>query len=218
MLRSLILLFIPAIFCGYLTISFPTQTAFDFLSVQNEILKTGSEDSGLAKKLPDQVMALMDTSMEIMEWKEGLLNKDLKNDFIVALQSKYLRENYDKGSVDDKRTLMIFLSGSENNYSILCENPRIILCKRCGGQSGDPFAGINVRAGEVIIRHAGGADWKWQQEIVFKWNEEKSTFLLKKDETLSFNAATPARKKKVKTIGEGVIGQTIESFDIYVKR
>ena len=168
--------------------------------------------------LPPKVLALVDTSLEIVEWKEGFLNKDTFRDFMLVYQSKALRGEYKKGEVDDKRTLMILLADSNQNYGVLCENPRIVLCKQCGGQSGDPFAGIGINSKDIVIRHAGGADWKWQQEIVFKWSEEKKTFVLKKDETLSFNAATPNHKKKVKTMGEGVVGQTIESFDIYVKR
>ena len=106
-------------------------------------------------------------------------------------------------------------SGKNNGF---CDNVKNVRCKKCGGPTGDPFARIQIKGKESYIKHSGGTAWKWEQQIVFKWNETKKTFLLMKDETKSFNAATPNAKKKVKTLGEGVVGQTIESFDIYVKR
>ena len=170
------------------------------------------------KALPANALALLDTSLEILDWKEGLLNKDTLPDLLIVMQPKRFEQPQTGGIPVDKRTLLVLLADSLMNYRIFCENPRIVLCKKCGGPTGDPYEGIQIKGKDFWIKHSGGKDWRWEQSIVFRWDEQKKTFLLQKDETNSFNAANPGAKKKVKTMGQGIVGQTIESFDIYVKR
>jgi hypothetical protein len=192
------------------------ESAFSPLSPKKAVFSEA--ETNHSKSLPANAISLLDTSLEILDWKEGLLNKDALPDLLIVMQPKRMEQPQAGGTPVDKRTLLVLLADSLMNYRIFCENPRIVLCKKCGGPTGDPFAGIQIKGKDFWVKHSGGNDWRWEQYIVFRWNEQKKTFLLQKDETNSFNAANPGAKKKVKTMGQGIVGQTIESFDIYVKR
>lgn len=189
-----------------------------FFSMSNQKAAWREAETNQSKTLPANAMALLDTSLEILDWKEGLLNKDALLDLLIVMQPKRIEQPQTGGTPEDKRTLLVLLADTLMNYRIFCENPRIVLCRKCGGPTGDPYAGIQIKGKDFWVKHSGGSDWRWEQYIVFRWNEQKKTFLLQKDETNSFNAANPGAKKKVKTMGQGIVGQTIESFDIYVKR
>lgn len=189
-----------------------------FFSTSNQKVAWRETETNQSKTLPANAIALLDTSLEILDWKEGLLNKDALPDLLIVMQPKRMEQPQTGGTPEDKRTLLVLLADTLMNYRIFCENPRIVLCRKCGGPTGDPYAGIQIKGKDFWVKHSGGSDWRWEQYIVFRWNEQKKTFLLQKDETNSFNAANPGAKKKVKTMGQGIVGQTIESFDIYVKR
>ncbi len=212
---SFLFLIFGVFFCSdsFLSNSIDCNSDFNDAFILSPTFESEGENT-----LPIHAMALLDTSLEVMQWKEGFLNKDLIPDLLVVMQSKKMNDPNQTDRFEGKRTLVILLADTSGKYNVFCENSRIVLCKKCGGPTGDPFAGIQIKGKEIYIKHSGGTAWKWEQQIVFKWNETKKTFLLMKDETKSFNAATPNAKKKVKTLGEGVVGQTIESFDIYVKR
>ena len=186
---------------------------------QTTVKSAFNEQPGLPV-FPAQALSILDSNLRILDWTQGKLNTDSYPDILLVMEPKNLK-NFEENipdSVEDKRTLLVLLGNAEGSYVLFLENPRIVLGKGKGGVLGDPYAGIQIKGKDFFIYHHGGSSWRWDQTLVFRWSEEQKTFLLRKDETYSFNVSSPKNRKKVKTRGMGVVGQTFESFDIYVDR
>jgi hypothetical protein len=104
---------------------------------------------------------------------KGDLNKDGIEDVALALfhRSESI-ENSDADSIADIRErVLLVLFGSKKGYTIAARNDSLIMCKQCGGAFGDPFAGIEISKGVLIVYHYGGTSWKWAYTHRFRYQE-----------------------------------------------
>jgi hypothetical protein len=109
---------------------------------------------------------------DTIETVSGDLNKDNVDDYAMVLKSTR-EENYDP-SVDTTELparLLVVVFGQKTGYKLAGKSDKAIMCKECGGIFGDPFAGISITKGILIIDHYGGSAWKWAYTHKFRYQQ-----------------------------------------------
>jgi hypothetical protein len=149
------------------------------LMAQNKVL---SKLPANGKSVTEFIPAGYDTIMTAT----GDLNKDKTADYVMALRSLQ-EDTFDpsKDNVDSMPArLLIVLLKTNTGYSLAATNDRLIMCKECGGVFGDPFAGISIANGILVVDHFGGSAWKWSYTHKFRY--QQNDFYLIGETTHSF--------------------------------
>jgi hypothetical protein len=96
---------------------------------------------------------------------EGDLNKDGIPDLAMII------ERTEEG-MEAPRSLLIAFGTKENTYflSILAEH--VILSAGEGGVFGDPFNGLTIDRGSVVVRDYGGSNTKWYHTYRLRFQDE----------------------------------------------
>lgn len=91
---------------------------------------------------------------------KGDLNKDGREDIVLALN------NISEGRI----ILVLFKTGS--GYSLHSKATGVLMCKECGGNF-DPYAGVIIRNGLLIINHFGGTALKWEIKSIYTYQNNE---------------------------------------------
>jgi hypothetical protein len=54
---------------------------------------------------------------------------------------------------------------------MIARSDSAIMCKSCGGIFGEPFAGIAITNGILIVEHYGGSSWRWAYTHKFRYQQ-----------------------------------------------
>jgi hypothetical protein len=104
--------------------------------------------------------AFVPSGWKIMAQAEGDLNKDgIPDAALVLRESAEEKEGAD--TADMKRILVILFGASSGGYKLSATSKEAVLCKDCGGVFGDPFVGIKIVRGVIVIDHYGGSRNRW---------------------------------------------------------
>jgi hypothetical protein len=134
----------------FITVGFIVAiTAFAAFPAQPAIPKSG-----------DNLNAFVPARWKIMEQAKGDLNKDGIPDAVLVLKNSE-EEKDGVDTTDMKRLLVIVLGTPAGGYNLSTISEEAILCKDCGGIFGDPFAGIKIARGVIVIEHYGGSNQRW---------------------------------------------------------
>lgn len=107
---------------------------------------------------------------------KGDLDKDGNEDLVLALGHKDERsDTVDIDSIPGR--ILLVLMGTKSGYRILAKTTKAILCKNCGGVFGDPFAGIDIQNGILVMHHYGGSAWRWSYNQKFRY-QKKNLYLI----------------------------------------
>ena len=79
--------------------------------------------------------------------------------------------------IDLPRELLVFAGQRNNSYKFLFKNPNAIPCGNCCGMS-DPYGGMTVKLGQIIINEYCASNWKSISEYRFSYNTRLSDWLL----------------------------------------
>ncbi|MCR5888214.1 hypothetical protein LRS06_10640 [Hymenobacter sp. J193] len=112
----------------------------------------------------------------------GDLNQDGRPD--VALVLRPLAENrpyYDSETMPGRILLVLFATA--RGYMLAEQANQVMLCKNCGGQYGDPFAGLTIRKGVLVVNHYGGSSWRWGVSSKFRY-QQRGFYLIGETTTL----------------------------------
>lgn len=103
-------------------------------------------------------------SIEVIK---GDLNKDAQNDFAMVL---FKKQDGDGDHEDEYRILVIGFK-DETGYRLAFKGDNIILCKACGGRSGDPYSSISIKKGVLKIVQFSGNSWKVEMMRTFRYQD-----------------------------------------------
>lgn len=133
-----------------LTILLPILVFFPFSDSSAQTLpKTGTA-----------INAFVPAHWEIMEQAKGDLNNDGIPDAALVLKDK--AENQTGIDTENIPRLLVIIFGVQGGgYTLSAAKKDAILCKTCGGVFGDPFSGIKITRGTVVIDHYGGSRDRW---------------------------------------------------------
>lgn len=126
-----------------------TITASAAFAAQPAISKSG-----------DNLNVFVPAGWKIMEEAKGDLNKDGIPDAVLILKNS-AEEKDGVNTTDMRRLLVIVLGTPAGGYSLSAISEEAILCKDCGGIFGEPFAGIKIARGVIVVEHYGGSNQRW---------------------------------------------------------
>lgn len=109
----------------------------------------------------------------------GDLNKDgVKDAALVIEASNLISEKRGCGvhiyeEKNKPRTLLILFGSKDGEYTLAARNDDIILRSSEGGVWGDPFEGLTIERGTLVINHYGGSNWRWRKVHRFRYDNKK---------------------------------------------
>lgn len=128
-----------------------------------------------APSIPDNIRAFIGKDMTALTVESGDLNGDGTTDHILVVENAGAAA--DEGA-DDRRVMLILVTGPDGKLMLAKQNNRVILCRSCGGAFGDPFDGVFIEGTSFTIHNYGGSWWRWSLDLRFKYSRRDRTWQL----------------------------------------
>lgn len=123
--------------------------------------------------------SLLIKKYQIVDIIEGDLNFDLLIDYIFVMQ-------FDENT---NRFLTIYFRTKKGTFDLTGFSDDLILCSRCGGVCcGDPYNGIKVKKGRIILTENGGSSEKWESQKYYFYKKTSKNFIHQKTISKSYNS------------------------------
>lgn len=178
---------------------FCAQSVFLFSQDLPTINKTGKKPEHFIPK-----------GWEIIGQAKGDVNKDGLDDFVLVIKDIEEDMNDDK---EYPRLLLVLFSTKEKSFVLYISTANAVLCKKCGGVSGDPFQSLAIKNGEISVEHYGGSAERWGISAFFKWDGKDLMLLREIRSSSNSNDPENSYQEKIKTASDfGKI--QLQSFDI----
>jgi hypothetical protein len=103
---------------------------------------------------------------KILDQKEGDLNKDSVSEKVIVFDTN---DSAESGTI---REIQVYKK-SVNNWELLAGSKNAIGQSDAGGMMGDPFEGIEIKDGILIIYQSGGSSWKWSKIDKYRFQNGK---------------------------------------------
>jgi hypothetical protein len=107
----------------------------------------------------------------------GDLNRDGVDDAAVVIDApegmmepRYACHGGDSWSEAPARRLIIAFADGKGGYTRAADEPKLVFRADEGGAFGDPFAGISVERGSIVIDLYGGSRWRWGTTLRFRYD------------------------------------------------
>ncbi len=155
-------------------------------------------------KIPDiptkgkSVQVFVPKDWKVLAEVEGDINKDSLIDVAVVLKHK------SESSQSSTPRLLLILLGDPSGYVLQSFSKRAIMKLSEGGSSGDPFSGMSVEKGKLIINHNGGNRLQWGYSHVFEFRNE-NLFLISKSITEVHVSSSQSLDLKVNLVSGRVL-------------
>jgi hypothetical protein len=116
------------------------------------------------------ITSLVPTGWHILESSEpvkaeGDLNKDGILDVAIIIEKT-------PESIDDTRSLLIAFGTKDHTFSLSIIAENVVLPVYAGGGFGDPFNGISIDRGSVVVSDFGGSDERWYHKYRFRFQDD----------------------------------------------
>ena len=129
----------------------------------------------VAVELPNGVLRLLPDGYSLMTYAPGDLNKDGREDYVVALRGNTEDDTVKSGQPAPKRPLFVFLQNDSGTYATFSRNDDVVLAADQGGQC-DPFPdgeeGIVVKASYFTVQNSVACGHHWTDYITFRFAPE----------------------------------------------
>ena len=104
---------------------------------------------------------------------KGDLNKDKRDDLVLVLRPDWELSEIEitEDSARMEPRLLIVLLNSGEGFKVAGKSQGAVLCESCGGVFGDPFSGIEINNGVLLIHHYGGSSWRWSSTHKFRYQQ-----------------------------------------------
>lgn len=103
---------------------------------------------------------------EIIAEKMGDLDKDGIPEKVIVYNTT---DSTEYGTVRE----IHILKQKDNNWTVWQKSRNAILKSEEGGMMGDPFEGIEIKNGILIINHWGGSSWKWSRSDKYRFQNNQ---------------------------------------------
>jgi hypothetical protein len=110
------------------------------------------------------------------------------------------------------RVLLLLRRDAAGRLQVGLESPHAILCRRCGGMTGDPLHSIRIGSSDFTLRFEGGSRELWSSEYGFAYARELDQWQLRRVEHAGFDRTDGANASR--TLTQEEIGEvTLADFD-----
>ncbi|WP_407521328.1 hypothetical protein PDL71_12035 [Lacibacter sp. MH-610] len=132
---------------------------FQFSSLAQEVLL----------KIPvsgKKVIDFIPAKYKMKDSVNGDLNKDGIKDLVLVLH----HQDEDTFQMDEEpKRLLLVLFRNKAGFSLAGKSTGVLMCVHCGGVFGEPYNGIEIDKGILIVRHYGGSAWRWVESRKFRY-------------------------------------------------
>jgi hypothetical protein len=97
---------------------------------------------------------------------EGDLNSDGIKDIAFVMEGQETSESA------PPRVLLIATGNKDKSYNLAIKAETAIRRKDEGGIMGEPFMGLSIDRGSLLIRHSGGSAWRWDHLYRFRYQRD----------------------------------------------
>lgn len=104
------------------------------------------------------------------ELATGDLNGDGRPDVVLALGA-VAEDSTEVGGDELPPRLLLVLWRTASGYQLAARSEQALLCKTCGGAYGDPYAGLEIKKGILLVHHYGGSSWRWTIDSRFRYQQ-----------------------------------------------
>ncbi|TMV43068.1 hypothetical protein FE783_36380 [Paenibacillus mesophilus] len=129
-------------------------------------LSTVEARSRLIPLLPEGWHVMKDSHDTIPAVATGDLNKDGIPDVAAVVEG--LSDTF---SGPGPRSLLLAFGRQDNTLELSLISDKVVLSADSGGVYGDPFDGIMIERGTVLIRDYGGSNWRWYNRYRFRYQD-----------------------------------------------
>jgi hypothetical protein len=143
-------------------------------------------------RIPDELAAFVLPETRALCAADADLNGDGLRDYVLVLE-KVSERAYDPGKEHGERPLLVLVREPGGALRVASRNDRVVYCAACGGVFGDPFEGVEARAGTFTVYHYGGSAWRWRADYTFRYVPAAGTWRLWKVIELSYHAPRPEK-------------------------
>ena len=148
-----------------------------------------------APEIPAELAPFIEKGTRALAVESADLDRDGTRDYVLVLE-KVDAKGEPVEAEEGQRPLFVILRGADGTLRLVKRNDRVVLCSHCGGMMGDPFAGVEAKAGSITVSHYGGSAWRWASEYRFDYSRIDSTWQLVRVTETSFHALEEAKKKE----------------------
>jgi hypothetical protein len=144
------------------------------------------------------VQSFVPKGWKILSMAEGDINKDSITDIAIVLKHK------SETSKNSTPRILLVLLGDSQGYVLQSFSKRAIMKLSEGGSSGDPFSGMSIEKGKLIINHNGGNRLQWGYSHVFEFRNE-NLYLISKSITEVHVSSSQSLDLKVNLVSGRVL-------------
>lgn len=114
---------------------------------------------------------------KVLGQASGDLNKDGVEDVAAVIETVDDVDHVpgcDKWRTESSRparTLILLFGEAGGGFVLSAKDNHIVLRSDEGGVFGDPFYGIDIQRGAVVLNHYGGSAWRWAQVYRFRYQD-----------------------------------------------
>lgn len=127
---------------------------------------------------------------KLLQTAVGDLNKDGLEDTVIVVEN--INYKMDDGSFCNNfscpRSMLILLQTKGGSYKLSIKSDKAILLAGEGGIFGDPFEGLKIDNGSLLINFYGGSAWRWSYSYRFRY-QDNGWFLIWAASNNYFNVA-----------------------------
>lgn len=110
----------------------------------------------------------------------GDLNKDQLNDLAFVIEQDAVEEPEEKDGSEEvyeegrgpARILVVLFKQKDGGYRRSVQSNTCVLRDGDGGVLGDPWAGMEVNRGSLVLHFYGGSAWRWGLDYRFRFQDE----------------------------------------------
>lgn len=155
----------------------------------------------------DDLAAFVPSGTSLRASARGDLDGDGDQDALLALDPVAGGD-----SAFAPRTLLLLRRDAGGALRLAVSSPKAILCRNCGGISGDPLQSIDAGKGEFALRFEGGSRELWSSEYRFAYSAQDDAWHLTALVSRGFDRADgKSAERKQGPVEFGVV--TLGEFD-----
>jgi hypothetical protein len=148
----------------------------------------------VAAAVPAELRPFVLPGTKAIEIERGDLNGDGRADVLLVLERQKVRPT-DEDIEEGQRPILILVRQADGTLRVAARNDAAAYCSTCGGVMGDPFVGVQVRAGTFTVSNYGGSNWRWSADYRFDYSRRDATWQLVRVAETNLHTSAPDKAK-----------------------
>lgn len=121
----------------------------------------------------DSAAGFVPAGWRLLEAAEGDLNGDGRADMALVAAHDEEQSEPNETTWQEPRLLVIALRDGGGKLRRSAAAAGAVMCRGCGGVFGDPFAGVSIERGAVVVNHYGGSRERWAFADRFRYEGDR---------------------------------------------